>query len=192
MQIRLAGEFGGELEILALARTLDLTFCIVRPGQPTVQIGKGKAALWLLHQNRHHEPLSSSADTAAVACRRAHAKPIEKGYKWISVEAMRSVGIVSGRKMRRGGKRQTSCASDSSSLPNSLGCGSLRSKGAHSGARSWSASVRSSIPQSLDGKQQLWFKVCPSVNAEEISETWCRYLIFVCQCRIYSPADCWW
>ena len=47
-QIRMAGEFGGELEILALARTMDLTFSIVMPGQPTVQIGKGKAALWPL------------------------------------------------------------------------------------------------------------------------------------------------
>ena len=92
-KIGLAGEFGGELEILALARTLDLTFCIVRPGQPTVHIGKGKAVLWLLLQNRHYEPLSTSADGAAVACR-AH--------------AMRSVGIVSGKKMRGGGKSQTS------------------------------------------------------------------------------------
>ena len=77
-QIRLAGEYGGELEILVLARTLDLTFCGVRPGQPTVQVGKGMAALWLLSRNRHHEPLSTSADKAAVACRRGHAKSIEK------------------------------------------------------------------------------------------------------------------
>ena len=81
-QIRLASEFGGEL---------GLTFYIGRPGQPTVQIGKGKAALWLLLQNRHYEPLSTSADKAALACRRAHAKPIERGYKWIPVETMRSV-----------------------------------------------------------------------------------------------------
>ena len=87
-QIRLAGEFGGEFDILALARTLDLTFHIVRPGQTTVQIGKGKAAPWLLLQNRHYEPLSTSADKAAVASRRAHAKSIEKGYRWISVETM--------------------------------------------------------------------------------------------------------
>ena len=77
-QFRKTGEYGGELEILALARTLDLTFYIVRPGQPTVHIGRGKASLWLLLQNRHYEPLSTSADKAAVACRRAHAESIEK------------------------------------------------------------------------------------------------------------------
>ena len=66
---QLAREFGGGLEILALAATLDHTFHIVRPRQPTVQIGKGKATLWLLLQNRHDEPLSTSADKAAVACR---------------------------------------------------------------------------------------------------------------------------
>ena len=74
---------------------------------------------------------------------------------------MRSVGAVSGKKMRGGGKSQTSCASDSSSLPNSLGCGSLRSKGGHSGARSLSAVVRSSIPQHLDGKQSCGSESVP-------------------------------
>ena len=148
-QIWLAGDYGGELEILALSRTLDLTFYIVRPGQPTIQVGRGKAGLWLLLRNRHYEPLSTSSDKAAVACRRAHAKSVDKGHKWISVEAMRSAGIVSGKNMRGGGKSQASCASDSSSLPNSLGRGSSRSKGARSGVRSLSVSARSSLPPSL-------------------------------------------
>ena len=160
-QIRRAGECGGEIEILALSRTLDLTFYIVRPGQPTIQVGRSKAGLWLLLHNRHHEPLSTSSDKAAVACQRAHAKSVDKGYKWVSVEAMRSAGTVSGKKMRGGGKSQASCASDSSSLPNSLGCGSLRSKGARSGARSLSASARSSLPRSLVGEHSCVSKSAP-------------------------------
>ena len=160
-QIRRVGDYGGELEILALSRTLDLTFYIVRPGQPTIQVGQGKAGLWLLLHNQHYEPLSTSCDKAAVACQRAHAKSIDKGYKLISVEAMRSAGIVSGKNMRGGGKSQASCASDSSSLPNSLGCGPLRSKGARSGARSLSASARASLPRSLVGEHSCVSKSAP-------------------------------
>ena len=74
---------------------------------------------------------------------------------------MRSVGIVSGKKMRGGGKSQASCASDSSSLPNSLGCGSLRSKGAQQRCQVFECQCPGLLSHSLDGKQSCVSKSVP-------------------------------
>ena len=102
--MRKQGQHAGELEILALSKAVNLTVYVVRPGLPTLQIGKGRAAVWVKLERRHCEPIVTSADVATVANRRQHCKEIHKAYKWTTVITMKAAGHLTGNEGRGGAR----------------------------------------------------------------------------------------
>ena len=93
---------------------MNLTVHVVRPGLPTVQLGKGRAAVWVKLERRHYEPIVTSTD-ATVANRRQHCKEIHKACRWSAVITMKAVGHITGNE-DRGGAR----SSERGSAPRTL------------------------------------------------------------------------
>ena len=102
--MRKQGRHAGELEILALSKATNLTVYVVRPGLPTLQIGKGRAAVWVKLERRNYEPIVTSTDVATVANRRQHCKEIHKAYKWTTVVTMKAAGHLTGNEGRGGAR----------------------------------------------------------------------------------------
>ena len=79
--------WAGELEAIALARTVDCTIYIMRPDQPTVQCGKGSRSILVKLEDGHFEPLRSKRGSNGSNARREHAKQIHKSLRWSTTVA---------------------------------------------------------------------------------------------------------
>ena len=92
---------------------MNLTVYVVR--LPTLQIGKGRAAVWVKLERRYYEPIVRSTDVATVANRRQHCKENHKAYKWTTVIRMKAASHLTGNE-GRGGAR----SSERGSAPRTL------------------------------------------------------------------------
>eukprot|EP00959_Pyramimonas_sp_CCMP1952_P451265 9448290-Pyramimonas_sp.AAC.1 len=72
----------GELDLLAAADKWALRMVVVRPGQPTIVIGRRKGLIWMLFRDKHFEPPEANTDPACSLARRQHIDEVDPCFQY--------------------------------------------------------------------------------------------------------------